>query len=238
MLYNVYCDETCHLEHDGINDMVLGAIWCSQSKLREVNQRIKQIKERNNVSTSMEMKWTKISPAKLDLYKDIVNYYFDDDDLHFRALIIHDKSILDHKRFNQTHDDWYYKMYFDMLKVIFNPTDRYEVYIDIKDSNSHHKAQKLRTVCNNSMYDFSQSIIKRLQPIRSDEVQIMQIVDILIGAIGYENRIFPDGFKKSAAKNAIIDLIKQRSGYTMTKTTLLREEKLNLLAWDARGNNE
>lgn len=24
MLYNVYCDETCHLEHDGINDMVIG----------------------------------------------------------------------------------------------------------------------------------------------------------------------------------------------------------------------
>ena len=28
MLYNVYCDETCHLEHDGINDMVIGAVWC------------------------------------------------------------------------------------------------------------------------------------------------------------------------------------------------------------------
>ena len=53
----------------------------------------------------MELKWTKISPGKLDLYKDLVNYYFDDDDLHFRALIIPDKSKLEHKRFNQTHDD-------------------------------------------------------------------------------------------------------------------------------------
>ena len=41
MLYNVYCDETCHLENDGINVMVLGAVWCPQSKLKEVNQRIK-----------------------------------------------------------------------------------------------------------------------------------------------------------------------------------------------------
>lgn len=32
MLYNVYCDETCHLENDGINDMILGAIWCPQEK--------------------------------------------------------------------------------------------------------------------------------------------------------------------------------------------------------------
>lgn len=44
MLYNVYCDETCHLEHDGINVMVLGAIWCPQNKLKEINQRIRQIK--------------------------------------------------------------------------------------------------------------------------------------------------------------------------------------------------
>lgn len=238
MLYNVYCDETCHLENDGINVMVLGAVWCPQRKLKEINQRIKEIKARNNVSPTMELKWTKISPSKLDLYKDLVNYYFDDDDLHFRALIIPDKSKLDHQRFNQTHDEWYYKMYFDMLKVIFHPMDRFEVYIDIKDSNSYHKAQKLREVCSNSMYDFSQSIIQRLQPIRSEEVQIMQLTDILIGAIAYENRSFPDGFQKSSAKQEIISLIKKRSGYTMKKTTLLREDKLNLFRWDARGTNE
>ena len=234
MLYNVYCDETCHLEHDGINVMVLGAVWCQQDKLKEINQRIRQIKERNSVSPTMELKWTKISPAKISLYQDIVNYYFDDDDLHFRAVIIPDKSKLDHERFHQTHDDWYYKMYFDMLKVIFNPSDNYEVYIDIKDTNSYRKAQKLKDVCCNSLYDFPQKVIKRIQPIRSEEVQIMQLVDILIGAVGYTNRKFDEGFAKSPAKQKIINLIKERSGYSMTKTTLLREEKLNLLSWDAR----
>ena len=43
MLYNVYCDETCHLENDGINVMVLGAVWCPQRKLKEINQRINQV---------------------------------------------------------------------------------------------------------------------------------------------------------------------------------------------------
>ena len=63
MLYNVYCDETCHLEHDGINDMVIGAVWCPQEKLREINQRIREIKIRNGISPTAELKWTKISPA-------------------------------------------------------------------------------------------------------------------------------------------------------------------------------
>lgn len=234
ILYNVYCDETCHLENDNINDMVLGAIWCPQHKLKEVNQRIKNIKKRNNISEQLELKWTKISPAKVDLYKDIINYFFDDDDLHFRAVIIPDKSKLNHKKFNQTHDEWYYKMYFDMLKVIFSPSDKYEVYIDIKDTNSYRKSQKLKEVCRNSLYDFSHNIIRRLQPIRSEEVQIMQIVDILIGALGYENRKFPDGFVKSTAKQEIIELIKNRSGYSLKKSTLLKEEKLNILVWDAK----
>ena len=234
MLYNVYCDESCHLEHDGINDMVIGAVWCPQEKLREINQRIKEIKIRNNISPLAELKWTKVSPAKVVAYKDIIDYFFDDDDLHFRAIIIPDKAELNHQAFHQTHDDWYYKMYFDMLKVIFSPEDKYEIYIDIKDTHSHRKAQKLKEVCCNSMYDFSQSIIQRLQPIRSEEVQIMQLVDILVGAVGYQNRTFPEAFPKSQAKLDIIRLIKKRSSYSLTRTTLLREEKCNLLVWNAR----
>lgn len=234
MLYNVYCDETCHLEHDSINDMVIGAVWCPQDKLREINQRIQKIKIKNGISPSAEMKWTKISPAKVQAYKDIIDYFFDDDALHFRAIIIPEKSKLNHAAFHQTHDEWYYKMYFDMLKVILSPADRYEIYIDIKDTHSYQKAQKLKEVCSNSMYDFSQSIIRRLQPVRSEEIQIMQLVDILIGAIGYENRKFPEGFVKSQAKMDVIDLIKKRSNYSLSRTTLLREEKCNLFVWDAR----
>lgn len=234
MLYNIYCDETCHLEHDGINVMVLGAVWCPQENLKEINQRIREIKERNGVATSMEMKWTKISPAKVGMYEDLINYFFDDDSLRFRALIIPDKGKLNHEKFEQTHDTWYYKMYFDMLKVILSPKDCFEVYIDIKDSNSYRRSQKLREVCSNSMHDFSRLVIQRFQPIRSDEVQIMQLVDVLIGAVGYENRIFPDGFEKSKAKEIIVELIKRRSGYSLKNTTPLREEKCNLFVWDAR----
>jgi len=218
--------------------MVLGAIWCPQDKLKEINQRIRQIKARNQIPSHMEAKWTKISPAKIDFYKDLVNYFFDDDDLHFRAVIIPDKRKLNHEAFHQTHDTWYYKMYFDLLKVIFIPTAQYEVYIDIKDSNSHSKSQHLKDICNHSMLDFSGKNIRRIQPVRSDEIEIMQMVDILIGAIGYENRDFPAGFNKSTAKKQIVDLIKQRSGYTLSKTTLLREEKVNLLYWNAREQYE
>lgn len=63
----------------------------------------------------------------------------------------------------------------------------------------------------------------------------MQLVDILIGAVGYQNRIFDNEHVESPAKREIIELVKTRSKYSLKKSTLLREEKTNLLIWNARG---
>ncbi|MCQ2102896.1 MAG: DUF3800 domain-containing protein [Fibrobacter sp.] len=229
--YNFYCDESCHLENDDSNVMVLGAVWCPKEKRHEINERIKQIKKRNGVPERAELKWTKIAPAKMQVYFDLVQYFFDEKDLHFRGLLIPEKNQLDHKAYNQTHDDWYYKMYFGMLKAMLVPTDRYNIFIDIKDTHSSERAEKLRQVISNSMYDFSKNIVKQVKPIRSEEVQIMQITDVLIGAFGYNNRNFTDGKTRSTAKRTIIELIQKRSGYTLQKSTLLREDKLNLFVW-------
>ncbi len=84
-------------------------------KVRKINVRIREIKSKHKLSKSFEIKWTKVSNGKIDFYEDIINYFFDNDDLHFRALIVSDRSKLAHKRFSQTHDTWYYKMYFNLI---------------------------------------------------------------------------------------------------------------------------
>ena len=43
--YNVYCDESCHLENDRQKAMVLGALWCPMEKVREIADNIRGIKE-------------------------------------------------------------------------------------------------------------------------------------------------------------------------------------------------
>jgi len=37
-VFNVYCDESCHLEHDHQGVIVSGAIWCSFEKTREIGR--------------------------------------------------------------------------------------------------------------------------------------------------------------------------------------------------------
>ena len=90
--------------------------------------------------------------------------------MHFRALIIPDKSSLDHSGFNQTHDDFYYKMYFDLIKIILSPEYSYNIYLDIKDTQSEVKVNKLKEVLRSSHYDFEKRIIKIFS--RSDRTKL------------------------------------------------------------------
>lgn len=229
-IYNIYCDESCHLENDHQKVMVLGAIWCPLDKRHEIAVRLREIKQKHGLSPDFEVKWTKVSPGKKDFYLDLLDYFFDDDDLHFRALIVPDKSKLNHDAVpGQNHDVWYYKMYFDMLKVIISPDSRYRVYIDIKDTRGTEKAAKLHDVLCNNMYDFSRQVIERLQQVHSHEIEQLQLADLLIGVISYLNR----GLSGNAGKDALVSRMRERSGYDLTRSTLLREEKLNLFVWQA-----
>ena len=231
-LYNVYCDESGHLEHDHLPVMVLGALWCPEAARREVAVRVREIKAKHHLNPRFEAKWTKVSPAKVQFYLDLVDYFFDDDDLHFRALIVPDKTQLDHARFGQDHNTWFYKMYFEMLKTILDPKAQYFIYLDIKDTRGAAKVAKLWDVLCNNIYDFSRDVIRRVQLVHSAEVEQIQLADLLIGSISYANR----GLATSSAKTKIVERIKARSGYSLTASTLLRESKVNVFRWQAATN--
>jgi hypothetical protein len=209
--------------------MVLGAVWCPSEKAREISIRLREKKVQHGMKPDFEIKWTKVSPAKESFYLDIMDYFFDDDDLHFRALIVPDKSMLQHEIFRQSHDEWYYKMYFEMLKAILNPNSHYRIYIDLKDTHGATKVQKLHEVLANNLYDFSRKIIERVQIVRSHEVGILQLADLLIGAVSYVNR----GLSSNAGKLALVNRMKSRSGYRLIHSTLLRESKVNIFRWEA-----
>ena len=225
-VFNVYCDESCHLENDQKPIMVLGAVWCQLDRVRDISTHLENIKRKHGLKPRFEIKWTKVSRARPEPYLDFIDYFFAEKDLHFRALIA-SKEGLRHDDFGQTHDEWYYKMYFDMLKVLFSPDGRYRVYLDIKDTRGRAKVAKLHDVLCNNMYDFSREVIERVQIIRSEESEIMQLADLLIGAVSYVNR----GQSGNRGKLLLVKRIRERSGYFLTRTTLYREEKVNLFRW-------
>ena len=229
-LFNIYCDESCHLESTPIMPenrfMVLGGLSCPAGSKLEIFKRIKNIKKEGNISATSEIKWTKVSKGKLDVYKDLINYFFDCSDLSFRGIVI-DKEQLNHSSFNQNHDQFYYKMYWQMLEWFIDPNNKYRIYLDIKDTLGVLKLKKLEEFLCNGTHDLGHKVVERTQEIRSHEVAVVQLTDLLIGAISYANR-YPNG-GVSEAKNEIVSLIRQRSGMSLKRSTSLGARKFNIL---------
>lgn len=226
-IINIYCDESCHLEHDHKSAMVLGGVWLPKEQTKDMCIQLRRLKHEHGLNWQQEIKWNKVSPAKVDYYIALVDFFFDSPMLHFRGLVAQQKDKLKHDQYAQDHNTWYYKMYFSMLKQILNEYNRYHIYLDIKDTRGGRKVRKLHEVICNSMYDFDRDIIARLQLMRSEESEILQLADLFIGALSYIHR--EEG--SSAAKHAVIEHIKKRSGHTLKKSTLLREDKFNLFLW-------
>lgn len=230
-LIDVYCDESCHLENDRQQAMVLGAVWCPHSETKNIARRLRDIKKKHGFHPRFEMKWTKVSPKRLAFYQDVLDYFFDDDNLSFRAIIIPDKSKLNHSEHNQgDHDTFYYKMYFQMLSWLLGPDCAYRIFIDIKDTRGGERVAKLHRILCSANYDYDARIIQLVQLVKSNEVEQQQLADLLVGCVSYANR----NLSGSSAKMTLVERAKARSRYKLTQTTLMREKKFNLLRWRAK----
>lgn len=229
MEYNIYCDESCHLKSNNSKYILIGAIYCPKIKVKEINNYIKKLKENYNLSNNIELKWNKIDKKTENLYLDIIDYFFNNNDLKFRVMVI-DKERLNHKKYNQTENDFYHKAYYEMLKYIINRNNSYNIYPDIKDTNSYYYHQVMLNYLKIKILDTNNEIIKKVQPIKSYEAPILQINDILIGALSYSYRKLSD----NDAKLNIIKKIDSLYPDNLDETSY--SEKFNIFMWKPRND--
>ena len=75
-LINIYCDESCHLEHDHQGVMVLGAIWCPQARTAALAEESRNLKRKYGLAPEWELKWVKVSSGRLDYYQAVLNWFW------------------------------------------------------------------------------------------------------------------------------------------------------------------
>lgn len=221
---SIYCDESCHLEHDGHSSMALSAVWCLASDTKNLHQEIRKIKIKHGLPVNHEFKWKKLSNSKLEFYKEIVEFFFTQPSLHARVVLAKGKSDLCHGEYDQTHDDWYYKMYYFLLANVLQNQQPVNIYIDPKDTRHSTKIRKLRSVLSNK---FGSSAVNRIQVVRSFETELMQIADLFAGASCYNER----GLNSSKAKVEIVKFIKQLSGSDLNSASSVTNKKFNFFPW-------
>ncbi|MGH2331136.1 DUF3800 domain-containing protein [Thermoanaerobacter mathranii] len=229
-IINVYCDESCHLPKDHIDIMVIGAISCPSQQAKVLNKEIRNIKTKYGLTPSSEIKWTKVTKNKILLYKELIDLFFSNDYLSFRAVVVNGKKHLDHLKYNQDYDEWYYKMYFYLLREIVRLGEQYAVYLDKKDTRSSEKISLLRDVLNRNLLDFAGETVYKIQIVQSHEIELLQLTDLFIGAIAYFNR----NLTTSEAKINITNYLINTSKTLLNRSTPRKTEKFNIFVWTPR----
>ncbi len=228
MLELIFCDESCHLENDDSKYMLLGGIRCPKGKKEQFYNDIKKIKEKHGLNKHFEIKWTKVSNAKLAFYEEIIDYFFDEKFLSFRTVIASKENLIFSSDRNNDFATWYYKMYYVLLKGFMKSDRRYRIFIDIKDSKGGERISLLKEIIEKK---FKTKIIKDINQIHSHTSEILQITDLLIGALGY----YKKGLRTSSTKVRLVQKILKRLeelNLDINTSTPLKEKKFNIFYWE------
>lgn len=233
MKYKVYCDESCHLEHDGSSVMILGAVLCPSEYKRKIFEDIRAIKIKHGLDSRFEVKWTKVSASKSGFYMEVLNYFWENVNLSYRGLVATGKDKLNHERFNNGDSDlWYYKMYFLMLDPVINPLNEYQILVDIKDTKGGKRVSKLREVLCNDKYDYKREVIKQIGQVNSRESEILQLADLINGALGFHYRRLSESPDANKGKVLLVRELQKKCNLDIN--TSRSEQKFNLFIWKPR----
>lgn len=233
MEYNIYCDESCHLEHDNSPVMVLGGVYCPRNNKTDLFEKIRAVKAKHGLSPFFEVKWTKVSESKIGFYEDLIRLFANEDMIYYRCLVIKNKSRLNHEKYNAgSHDLWYYKMYYLMLNAIILPENQYNIYIDIKDTMGRKRIDTLQNVLCNNIYDYKKDVVKNISQIDSKESELLQLADLLNGAICYYHRGLHKCKDANPGKVAIVNMLSEQ--HNLSHKTPIESQKFNLFIWTPR----
>lgn len=205
--FNFYCDESTHLPNDKHPYMLLGYVSVAYPQTRDVSRDIRTIMTKYDFRG--EIKWTNVHDATLKMYQEIIDYFFRTD-IKFRTIVVPKKHIEVNEL--SSYNSYYYKMYYKLLHHKINQEYNYNIYLDIKDTCSHTKLNELK-----EMLSWSSSV-RKCQFINSRESVLLQLTDLLMGAINYNLRVeIGDLPGTSVAKMKLVDKIKNHENISVRK---------------------
>lgn len=192
---SIYCDESRHEGQSAQRYMVIGGLWLPRDKRGEILPTLRAIQKDHGITG--ELKWGKISRAKLAGYQSLVDFVASRPDIHFRCIVV-DKSKVNHdKYFKNDRQLGFWVFYWHCLKQWMGNGNTYYVSIDFKPESLHSGPRRLREVLEKECV--RRCWLKSLDCVDSHENLFCQIADIFIGAVGYEQ----NGLSGSPAKQAL-----------------------------------
>src|SRR6266699_354246 len=200
MEYTIYCDESRHDHSEENRYMVIGSLWVPRFRKADLTREFRAVREA--VGLKGEIKWSKVSQKKLNAYRRLADFFFDQQDLVFRGVVVDQWRV--GARTSQDRELGFYQFYFQMLRKWIGAGDRYLVLVDFKKNKGADRYTTLRRLLENRTK--GTAWIDDLTVINSYESPLAQLCDFLTGAAAAAWC----GFRADTAKARLASYIESR----------------------------
>lgn len=202
---HLYCDESRHLPHDRESFMLLGLVRCPADKVRAYHIELRALCREHDLTDDYEMKWTHVRPGKLPFYQAVLAWFLAKDDVCFRALLLPDKAQVFERLPDDSQDFAYYRLYSQLLRATMEPEASYRAFLDQKDTRGGEKVRELENLMRRHTDDSDGKTVLGLQQIQSHETRLLQLADVLLGAVGAAHRSAPLSPAKQTLVTQLVD---------------------------------
>ncbi|MEO1503176.1 MAG: DUF3800 domain-containing protein [Pseudomonadota bacterium] len=186
--YYLFCDESSTVDQF----TVIGATMMHDDVVARAEAAIEKIVQKHGGTS--EMKWTKVKKHNLPLYKEASKLFFDaiaHELFTFTALVV-DNSKMDHKTYNEGNKEiGFNKMLFQLLFSFarkYRSQPRFYVFLDARKTK--HSPESLRLMLNGKAardLNVTHRPFRRCDFHDSRSFRLIQITDVIIGAIGFHS---------------------------------------------------
>ena len=179
MKYVVYCDESRHSDDCASRFMGIGGLWVPQDIKPQLTKKFSLLKRSLNLNA--EVKWEKVSRARLAAYQSIADFFISEESLQFRIILVEHDRVNMGKHHGNDKELGFYKFYFEMLEKWMVEDNEYLVLLDFKQNKGADRYRVLRQVLERAT--MGRAWVSDLTVINSQETPLAQLCDVLTGAV-------------------------------------------------------
>jgi hypothetical protein len=251
----IYSDES---RHRNKRFLLLGGLWVEENNVQAVEDGVRALRAKHGYTNSVgkhvdflgEFKWKKVSDKYLSTYKELVDLFFEcisSDTLRSCIMLVdtQDKVVIAHSNIKK---EGYFKLLYQLYYHNSRTPAQYKIYPD-RITNSIQRnvnfenldkcleaafKKKFLPLLNPTDTPSIRGFVNNITPIESKLTPFIQIIDVIMGSIGY----YQNGlFKNSKAKKSKVELMEYilnkivLSGsfkFTGKKYMIVKSTKLNI----------
>jgi len=224
-VFNIYCDESS-VEND-LPFFTIGALLIPREQKETIVKEFKAIKLKHGFKR--ELKWNKVTELYEGLFKDIIDFFAENNDLEFRAILV-EKRLIDMNFHDNDKELMFYKFYYQLLKKRFKKDSINYIFTDFKSRKKRMRLEVMKDYL--SRYPDTQKLnisIKHIQEYNSNEVELLQLADFLTGIVSHANNFYYLGLNNPKGK--LVDYISGKFSVNLQVGTNLYFEKFNIFKW-------